>query len=102
MNALKRYWWLLGLLLAVIVALFSPLASPHPDGLERVAEDQGFIERAEEAPYQVIPDYVFPGIGSEALATILAGIVGTLIVFGLGYGLALVLRRGEREGISKG
>lgn len=102
MNGLKRYWWLLGLLLAVIVASFSPLASPHPDGLERVAEDQGFIEKAEGAPYQIVPDYVFPGIENEALATILAGIVGTLIVFGLGYGLALVLRRRERESMPKG
>jgi len=102
MNTLKRYWWLLGLLLAVIVALFSPLASPHPDGLERVAEDQGFIEKAAEPPYQLIHDYVFPGISNEALATILSGIVGTLIVFGLAYGLARILRRGEREGASEG
>lgn len=102
MSWLKRNWWLPGLLLAVIVALFSPLASPHPDGLERVAEDQGFIEKAEDAPYQIVPDYVFPGIESESLATILAGIVGTLIVFGLGYGLALVLRRREREATPRG
>lgn len=102
MSVLKRHWWLLGLFLAVIVALLSPLASPHPDGLERVAEDQGFIEKAEDAPYQLVPDYIFPGIENEALATILAGIVGTLIVFGVGYGLALVLRRRERESMPKG
>lgn len=90
---LSRYWWVAGLLVALLVALFSPLASSHPDGLERVAEDQGFIERAEDAPYEVVPDYTFPGIGSEGGATILAGIVGTLAVFGLTSGLALLLRR---------
>ena len=74
------------------VALFSPLASSHPDGLERVAEDEGFIDRAEEAPYELIPDYAFPGIDNEAVATILAGLVGTGVVFGLAYGLAWVLR----------
>lgn len=93
MNTWKKYWWVAGLLLAVVVALFSPLASPHPDGLERVAEDAGFIDRAEEAPYQFIPDYLFPGIENEAVATILAGIVGTLVMFGVGYGLAWALRR---------
>jgi hypothetical protein len=93
MAALKKYWWLAGLLLAVGVALFSPLASPHPDGLERVAEDKGFIDRAQDAPYQIIPDYLFPGIENESLATILAGVVGTMVAFGLGYGVAWVVRR---------
>lgn len=82
-----------GLALAVVLALLSPLASPHPDGLERVAEDFGFIERAQEPFYQVIPDYVFPGISNEALATIVAGVVGTLIVYGVAVGLAALFRR---------
>ena len=93
MNKFKRYWWVIGLALALVVALFSPLASPHPDGLERVAEDEGFIERARDAPYELIPDYVFPGMASESAATILAGIAGTAIVFGLAYGLAWILRK---------
>jgi hypothetical protein len=93
MDTLKRYWWLLGLLVALAVALLSPLASPYLDGLERVAQDQGFLEQAEEAPYEVLPDYVFPGIQNEALATIVAGLVGTLVVFGIAYGLAWIVRR---------
>jgi hypothetical protein len=84
-------------LIALAVALFSPLASPYLDGLERVAEDQGFLERAEDAPYQVIPDYLFPGIENEAVATILGGLVGTLVVFGLVYGLAWLVRRRRRS-----
>ena len=93
MNAVKRTWWLIGLAIALAVALLSPLASPYLDGLERVAEDKGFLERAEDAPYQVIPDYLFPGIQNEAVATILAGLIGTLVVFGLAYGLAWGVRR---------
>jgi hypothetical protein len=88
-----RKWWVIGLLIALLVALLSPLASVHPDGLERVAEDQGFIDRAEDSPYEVVPDYTFPGIASESLATILAGFVGVLAVFGLTSGLAWLLRR---------
>ena len=93
MDKLKKFWWVFGLLLALGVALLSPLASPHPDGLERVAEDEGFLNQAEDAPYQVMPDYLFPGIENEAVATIVAGLVGTILLFGLGYAWAWMLRR---------
>jgi cobalt/nickel transport system permease protein len=86
-------WAIVGLALALAVTLLAPLASPHPDGLERVAEDAGFIETARDAPYEIIPDYVLPGISNEALATIAAGIVGTLIV----AGVALVVARLRRQ-----
>jgi hypothetical protein len=81
-------WWIIGYFIAVGVTFLAPLASGSPDGLERVAEDRGFIERALDASYQVIPDYVFPGVSNEALATIIAGIVGVTIVYGLVFGLA--------------
>jgi hypothetical protein len=90
---MKNRWWLVGLALALLLAILSPLASPHPDGLERVAEDHGFLERALEPAYHLIPDYVFPGIANEQLATIIAGLVGTLLMFVLVYGLAAALRR---------
>jgi hypothetical protein len=61
--------------------------------LERVAEDEGFLNQAQDAPYQIIPDYSFPGIENEALATVVAGLVGTAFLFGLGYALAWLLRR---------
>ena len=88
-------WWLIGLIARLVVACISPLASSSPDGLERVAENKGFIDLGQEAPFQVIADYVFPGIQNEALATILAGLIGTLILFGVVYGVAwlLILRK---------
>ena len=93
---MKFKWWHGVLILALFLAILSPLASSSPDGLERVAEDKGFIDTALEAPFEIIPDYVMPGIGREAIATILAGIVGTLILFGIGYGLAKLLKaKGE-------
>jgi len=67
------------------------LASSSPDGLERVAENKGFIDLGKEAPFQIIADYVFPGIENEAVATILAGVIGTLILFGVAYALAWLL-----------
>lgn len=80
--------WIIGLVIAVALAILSPLASSHPDGLEWVAEQKGFLNVANEPLYQIIPDYIMPGIGNEAVATIIAGIIGTLIVFGVALGVA--------------
>ncbi|MCL6612419.1 MAG: PDGLE domain-containing protein [Peptococcaceae bacterium] len=92
------------LLLALIVAaVLSPLASSSPDGLERVAEDLGFLEKGEGAPVikSPVPDYVFPGIENEAAATAAAGVAGTLATFGAMYLLAKSVKRknaGEIKG----
>lgn len=94
---MKTKWWLIALLVCLAVASFSPLASSLPDGLERVAEDKGFIDVRKESPYQIIADYVFPGIENEAMATILAGWIGTLILFGMAYGVAWLLQSRKRE-----
>lgn len=79
----------ISLIIALILAiLISPFASPWPDGLEKVAEDKGFIEEAFEEgvwKYSPIPDYAFPGVGSEVITTALAGLIGTLITITIGW-----------------
>jgi cobalt/nickel transport system permease protein len=80
--------WVVGLIIAIALAIASPLASAYPDGLEWVAEQRGFLDAAQGPAYQIIPDYVMPGVSNEALATILAGIIGTLLVFGIAAGVA--------------
>ena len=87
--------WVVGLLLALVLAIASPLASSHPDGLEWVAEQKGFLDTAQGSMYEIIPDYVFPGVTNEALATIIAGIVGVAIVFGVAMGVAYLRRNRE-------
>lgn len=85
-----------GLVTALFLAiLISPFASLWPDGLEKVAEDKGFLEKGKVQPLftSPIPDYVLPGVKSEKMATSLAGIMGTLAVFGIGYGIAALLKR---------
>ncbi len=86
--ASDKFIWIGGSLIALMLAVLSPLASSHPDGLEWVAEQHGFLAAAKEAFYSVIPDYVLPGINNPALATIAAGVLGALIVFGVAYGVA--------------
>lgn len=82
-----RFWAFVSgaLVVAVALAVFvSPFASSTPDGLERVAADQGFDTAAAEQPiWDLSPlgDYQFPGIAGERMSTALAGLLGTLALF---------------------
>jgi ABC-type Fe3+ transport system permease subunit len=98
-GLVSRYWWAAALVIAaVVVILASSFASADPDGLERVAEDKGFIDTAQGASYEIIPDYTVPGIDGT-ISTILAGIIGIAIVFGvmLLVGRLVARRRATRS-----
>ncbi len=94
-----RVFLALALALAVgLATAVSPFASASPDGLEKVAEEKRFLGEGRLAPIQEdppIPDYAFPCIENERVATGLAGFAGTLVVFGVGYGVARAARRGR-------
>ena len=89
--------WAFGLLIALGLAIASPLASSHPDGLEWVAQQKGFLGMAQKPLYHFISDYAFPGIPNGTLATIIAGIIGTLIVFGAALAVAYMRRNRARD-----
>ena len=93
---------LAGILLALALAIFiSPFASPHPDGLEWVAEQNGFLEAAENTQPlwngSPIPDYAIPGIRNESVATALAGLLGVLIVLVIGWFISRMIVRKAPE-----
>ena len=92
-----RAFTVLALSIAVgLATAVSPFASSSPDGLERVARDKAFLAQGAPHPIQEdspIAGYAFPGVGSERVATGLAGFAGSLVVFALGHGLALAVRR---------
>ena len=67
----------MGVTLAVL--LLAPLASQNPDGLERVADDLGFLSQAQEAPFTLLPDYTIPGLDQALASTIAAGAVGVVL-----------------------
>jgi hypothetical protein len=94
---MKRRYYLgllvVGIGIALLITLFSPLASSEPDGLEKVAENEGFIAEAEDAPYEVIADYVLPWVDNEDLGTILGGMIGVLVVAAIALTAAFVLWR---------
>ena len=84
---------MVGIGIALLITLFAPLASSEPDGLEKVAENEGFIAEAEDAPYEVIAGYVLPWVDNEDLATILAGMIGVFVVAAISLAAAFVLWR---------
>jgi len=99
-SHLKGFLWI-GLGVALLLAVFiSPFASSSPDGLEKVAEEKGFLEKGDgwtfwrHAP---LPDYLIPGIENEKLATALAGLIGTVGIFMIAIGLGKILRKKKKH-----
>jgi len=94
----SRIVWVIGFLLAAVLVIAAPLASTRPDGLEWVAMQSGFIDKIQDPIFQIIPDYLLPGVANEAIATIAAGFLGVVIVFGVGIGVAYTRRNRQTSG----
>jgi cobalt/nickel transport system permease protein len=77
---MKDSYWILGLIIALLMAgALSLFASTDPDGLEKVAEDMGFLSREEG---HAVRD-----------SSSLSGILGVIIVFGFCILIGKALRR---------
>jgi cobalt/nickel transport protein len=70
-------------------------ASSSPDGLEKVAEDIGFIETAKENSNAdgLLADYGVKGVDNERLSTGAAGIIGVVATAAISTGLFYMVRR---------
>lgn len=100
---LRLGWFIVaGLAVAAALALLvAPRASSSPDGLERVAVDEGFADRARDHALADGPtaDYGVSGLDHEGLATGLAGLLGIAVTFAVAVGgLTLVRRAGPSGG----
>jgi hypothetical protein len=98
----KGVWSLVfvGLMISLIIAgVVSYYADPNPDGLERVAEDQGFIEDAADSANAEIfaSDYGIAGVEDERLSVGLAGALGIVVMIVVGFGLFWFLGRGKKQ-----
>ncbi|HET7012093.1 MAG TPA: energy-coupling factor ABC transporter permease [Anaerolineales bacterium] len=78
----SAYLVIAGLVVALGLALLSPLASGDPDGLNAVAETLGFARLDAAREWAPLAGYRLPGLENPASATMVAVAAGTLIVFG--------------------
>ncbi len=80
------------LFLAGVVSFY---ASSNPDGLEKVAEDIGFIETAKDHTLAdgALADYGVKGIDDARLSTGAAGVIGVIATGVISTGLFMMVRR---------
>lgn len=97
----RSMWWVIGVGIAISLlaaGVVSYYASGDPDGLEKVAEEQGFIEQATDSANATLPtaDYGIAGVESERLSVGLAGVLGVVVMIVVAFGLFWWLGRGKR------
>lgn len=76
----------IGFLVTIALAgVVSYYASGDPDGLEKVAEEKGFLENATDHSLENSPlaDYGVSGIADERLSVGFAGVIGVILMLGL-------------------
>lgn len=82
----------------IFATVVSQFAVDNPDGLERVAQDTGFISSGQDhgLANTLFADYATSGIGNETLSLAIAGLVGALITLAVAYGLFRAIRPREK------
>jgi hypothetical protein len=91
----KAFAWAAVLVALLLAGAVSYYASSSPDGLNKVAQDQGFSaqERESAASESPLADYSTEQVENDRLSGAVAGVVGVGVVLVLAGGLAMVLRR---------
>lgn len=88
-----RGWWVPVVSIFLIAGVLSLFASAWPDGLEKVAENVGFIDLAGKVRVIVptpLADYGIEGLGP--IGTSIAGLVGSAVCFAVAFGIAKVVK----------
>ncbi len=96
MDRRTRVFLAVGFLVAIVFAVVvSQFASDSPDGLEYVAEQEGFINTAQDHALGNLPlaDYGEGLTDNGTLNTAVAGLLGTVVTLIAGYGVFWVARR---------
>ncbi|MFM9151752.1 MAG: PDGLE domain-containing protein [Candidatus Planktophila sp.] len=97
---MKNKFVAVGLALSLVLAGgVSYYASSHPDGLEKVAGDIGFLDSAKDSAVKDSPlaEYGVAGVENERISGGLAGIIGVATTAAVSFGLFYALRRFKKD-----
>jgi flagellar basal body-associated protein FliL len=97
----KGIWLIIGIGIAislVAAGVVSFYASSSPDGLEKVAEQHGFIDQAQDSANATLPtaDYAIAGVENERLSVGLSGVLGVAVMILVAFGLFWLIARGRK------
>ncbi|MFM1951573.1 MAG: hypothetical protein RJA33_367 [Actinomycetota bacterium] len=96
----NKKFYIGGLLVTLLAAgVLSFYASSHPDGLEKVAEDIGFIETSEDPATagSVLADYGVAGVENERASVGIAGVIGVAATGVAATGLFFYLGKRKKD-----
>ena len=94
-NNLKKFYAFFFFAALSLAGGLSYYASSSPDGLEKVAEDEGFLESAEDSAVSNSPlaDYGLAGLDNERLSVAIAGVVGVLATAVIALALFALIKK---------
>ncbi|MGA0902185.1 MAG: PDGLE domain-containing protein [Candidatus Nanopelagicaceae bacterium] len=99
-KLLGRFYFAFFVVSLIVAGALSYYASSHPDGLEKVAEDVGFLDTAKDSSVSGSPlaDYGISGIENARLSVGLSGVIGvfaTALVAYLVFAISKRLRKSK-------
>lgn len=94
-KSLKKFYISFFLIATALAGGVSYYASSHPDGLEKVAEQKGFLDTAKDSAVADSPlsDYGISGLDNERLSVGLAGVIGVVATALVALALFGLLRK---------
>ncbi|MGA1306264.1 MAG: PDGLE domain-containing protein [Candidatus Nanopelagicaceae bacterium] len=92
---MKKFYLLFFIAALSLAGGLSFYASSSPDGLEKVAEDEGFLESAEDSALSNSPlaDYGLAGLDSERLSVGIAGVIGVVVTAIIALALFTLIKK---------
>lgn len=94
-SNLKKFYLLFFIAALSLAGGLSFYASSSPDGLEKIAEDKGFLESAKDSALSNSPlaDYGLAGLDSERLSVGIAGVVGVIVTAIIALALFTLIKK---------
>ena len=96
----NKKFYLGGLLISLVLAGFvSFYASSHPDGLEKVADEIGFLETAKDPATagSALADYGVAGVENERASVGIAGVIGVAATGVVATGIFIYLGKRKKD-----